>query len=42
MGVNALKQELENRGLNAKLIKMENSNYRQRDEDLVINGEVVV
>lgn len=36
-GVNALKQELENRGLNAKLIKMENSNYRQRDEDLVIN-----
>jgi glutathione synthase/RimK-type ligase-like ATP-grasp enzyme len=35
--VQVLKQELEHRGLNAKLIRMENSNYRQREEDLVIN-----
>lgn len=36
-GVASLSQELASRGLNSKLIRLENSNYSQRQEDVVIN-----
>lgn len=36
-GVQALKNELASRGLNAKLIRLQNSNYRQRSDDIIIN-----
>jgi glutathione synthase/RimK-type ligase-like ATP-grasp enzyme len=36
-GASALSEELRNRGLNARLIRLDSSSYRQSREDLVIN-----